>query len=92
MIKRKDILPLLLVTSQKRYQRLHKGEEFQVEKAKEFFFEMANMTLSSCNMELLDPVKYEFDAILCLCFVSEDGNTFSDVLEGIVEECEITKW
>ncbi len=85
LIKRKDILPLLLITAQKRYQRIHRGEEYQSDKAKEFFFELANMTLSSCNMEPLDPNRYEFDAILCLCFASEDGNTLSDVLEGIVE-------
>lgn len=85
-IKRKDLLPLLLCTAQKRYQkRIHQREEYQAEEAKKAFFELANMTLSSCNMELLDPVHYEFDAVLCLCFLPEAGCSLSDVLEAIVD-------
>ncbi len=85
-VKRKDILPLLLCVAQKRYQkRIYQREEYQAEEAKKAFFELANMTLASCNMELLDPEHYEFDAILCLCFLPKDGCSLSDVLEAIVE-------
>lgn len=85
-IQRKDLLPLLLCVAQKRYlKQLQPGEEYQAEKAKNVFIEFANYTLSACNMELLNPVRYEFDAVLCLCYQPEELYSLSDVLEAIVE-------
>lgn len=47
-----------------------------------YFEEVANATLSSCNMALLNQ-EYEMDSLFYLCFQENDMYSLADVLDEI---------
>lgn len=86
VLKRSDLLPLILCVAQHRhFIRENKKENTNIAAAKKEFVELANHTLSACHMELLQPERYELDAVLMMCYQKDDIHYFADVLEELVK-------
>lgn len=82
MVHRKDILPMVLYVSQRRYLDNISGNMlyYNKEQAKKHFVEMANATLSSCGMAALTPA-FQLDALLLACFQPNEMYSYSDILD-----------
>lgn len=82
MVQRKDILPMVLYVSQRRYLDTISGNMFYYnkEQAKRHFIEMANVTLSSCGMAALTS-EFQLDALLLACFQPNEMYSYSDILD-----------
>lgn len=84
VIQREDLLPLIHMAAQQQY-LWEFGDEYQKNVAQEMFCNMANVTLTACNMPELSE-EYEIDAILLACYTEEDMYNFRDVL-SVYGEC-----
>lgn len=80
-IKREDLLPLVLCVAQKRSITKLDVEQYNAEREKEQFVNLANRILTSCQMVPLDETRYELDALLCSCYDEEEMFFLPDVLE-----------
>lgn len=82
MVQRKDILPMVLYVSQRKYLDTISGNMlyYNKEQAKKHFIEMANATLASCGMAPLTPI-FQLDAILLACFQPNEMYSYSDILD-----------
>ena len=86
-IQRNDLLPLIQSIALKRYIRsVGRYGEYEAKEALGIFVQQANLILSACHMELLNPEKYEMDALLCACYQEEDYYFFSEVLNAFFRE------
>lgn len=83
-IHRNDILPMAHYIAQHNYlQRTENiSEEYDVEKARDEFVEVANRMLRECQMAQLDG-GFEMDAVLLACYQPEEMFSFSDVLDVV---------
>lgn len=83
-IQRSDILPMILYVAQRRYMEeiQHDMSNYKQKDALTFFENLANSTLSACNMCSLND-EYELDAVLRACFHTEEMYTYAEVLEVI---------
>lgn len=85
LLHRRDLLPLILCVSQKRYLKENNTQtDVDGEEARKKFVLLANATLSACHMELLQPERFELDAVLMQCFQEDELYCLSDVLEELV--------
>ncbi len=82
-IGRDDLLPLVLYVAQKRYLESieYDMDHYEQACALEQFEQLANSTLTACNMMQLNE-KYELDALLLLCYQNEDIYSYSELLEA----------
>lgn len=82
IVKREDLLPMILYVAQQRYQKAGKEAEkpYCRADAKRTFCDLANATMIACNMAPLDE-KYLFDMILLACFQEDEMYGYEDVLE-----------
>ena len=82
MVQRKDILPMVLYVSQRKYLDTISGNMiyYNKEQAEKYFVEMANATLSSCGMAALTPA-FQLDALLLACFQPNEMYSYSDILD-----------
>ena len=83
MIKRKDLLPLIVTAAQLRYLHLleQSGEIYQQETGRMLFKKLADTTLTACSMECLNTEKYKMDMLFWSCYQEEDMYSVSDILE-----------
>ena len=58
------------------------GTEYDQESAKSLFVEMANVTLSSCGMSVLNP-DFQLDAILLACFQPEEMYSYEELIDTL---------
>lgn len=84
LIQRQDILPMVLYVAQRQYtdKMGENGTEYYQESAKSLFVEMANVTLSSCGMSVLNP-DFQLDAILLACFQPEEMYSYEELLDTL---------
>lgn len=80
IVKRDDLLPMILYVAQQRY--LKEGGVYCCTTAKRVFTDLANATLIACHMAPLDE-NYVYDMILLACFQEEEMYGYEDVLELI---------
>lgn len=80
IVKREDLLPMILYVAQQKYRKKGKGDSYHQTDAKKIFVDLANATMIACNMSPLDE-KYLFDMILLECFQEEEMYGYEDVLE-----------
>lgn len=82
IVKREDLLPMILYVAQQKYQKESKeaGKTYCRADAQKFFSDLANATMIACNMAPLDE-KYLFDMILLECFQEDEMYGYEDVLE-----------
>lgn len=86
LLQRNDLLPLILCVSQRRFLRENSSHtEVEGEEAGKNFVKLANATLTSCHMQLLQPERFEFDAILMQCFQKDGLYFLPEVLEELVK-------
>lgn len=83
MIKRKDLLPLIVTAAQLRYlhQLEQSGEIYQQETGRMLFKKLADTTLTACSMECLNTEKYKMDMLFWSCYQEKDMYSVSDILE-----------
>ncbi len=83
-IQRSDILPMILYVSQRRYLKEidHDMTKYCQKDALVAFDNLANATLSACNMCQLNE-QYELDTVLRSCYGKEEMYTYSELLEVI---------
>ncbi|MCI9079659.1 MAG: hypothetical protein HFH68_12200 [Lachnospiraceae bacterium] len=84
MVQRKDLLPMVLYVSQRKYLDTISGNMiyYNKEQAQKYFVEMANATLSSCGMAALTPA-FQLDALLLACFQPNEMYSYSDILDAL---------
>ena len=84
LVQRGDILPMVCHMAQKDYLKkiAYNMDLYDAKEAYQCFEEVANATLSACNMALLDN-KYELDSLFSLCFQKSDMYTIYDVLDEL---------
>lgn len=87
IVKRNDLLPMILYVAQQNYlsEVLKTGEQDEVynrEKALKMFRNLADATMIACNMAPLDE-KYVFDMILLECYQQDEMYGYGDVM-GLV--------
>lgn len=81
LVQREDLLPLILGVAQNRYNALwQRAEEYDREKAKRFFVDLANVTLTACHMAPINE-EYELDSWLLNCYDEEEMYSFVEMLE-----------
>lgn len=82
IVKREDLLPMILYVAQQKYQEQIKeeGAFYHQADARKSFTELANATLIACNMAPLDE-NYLFDMLLLSCFQEHELYGYEDVLE-----------
>ena len=82
IVKRGDLLPMILYVSQKNYRKEEKetGQNYDCKKALKKFQDLANATMIACNMSPLNEA-YMFDMILLACFQKDEMYGYQDVLE-----------
>lgn len=78
IVKRDDLLPMILYVAQQRY--LREGGAYCRAAARRMFTDLANATLIACNMAPLDE-NYIYDMILLACFQEEEMYGYEDVME-----------
>ena len=73
-----------MILAQRRYMEeiQHDMSNYKQKDALTFFENLANSTLSACNMCSLND-EYELDAVLRACFRTEEMYTYAEVLEVI---------
>ncbi len=83
-IQRSDILPMILYVSQRRYLKEidHDMTKYCQKDALTAFDNLANATLSACNMCQLNE-QYELDTVLRSCYGKEEMYSYSELLEVI---------
>lgn len=83
-IQRSDILPMILYVSQRRYLKEidHDMAKYCQKDALIAFENLANATLSACNMCQLNE-QYELDTLLRSCYGKEEMYSYSELLEVI---------
>lgn len=83
-IQRSDILPMILYVSQRRYLEEidHDMTNYNQQDALIAFDNLANATLSACNMCQINE-QYELDTVLRSCYGKEEMYTYSELLEVI---------
>lgn len=84
LLQRGDILPMVVYMVQKDYLKniARDIKQYDRDDAVLYFEEVANATLSSCNMALLNQ-EYEMDSLFYLCFQENDMYSLADVLDEI---------
>jgi len=84
LVQRGDILPMVCHMAQKDYLKkiAYNMEQYDVLEAYRCFEEVANATLSACNMALLNN-EYELDSLFSLCFQKSEMYTIYDVLDEL---------
>lgn len=82
IIKREDLLPMILYVAQQRYLKENRGEgiPYRRAEAQRIFTDMANATMISCNMAPLNE-NYMYDMILLACFQEDEMYNYGDVME-----------
>lgn len=82
LIQRGDILPLVVYMVQRNYMKeiSYDMGRYSAEQAIRYFEEVANATLSACNMAPLHK-GYESDALFYLCFQKTEMYFLADVLD-----------
>lgn len=85
IVKRGDLLPMILYVSQQKYMycNTETGGQYRQEDAKKVFLDLANATLIACNMPPLDET-YMYDMILLACFQENEMYGYGDVLELVM--------
>ncbi len=83
-VGREDLLPFVLYITQNRYLTDidFMMEEYDAEEAKRQFLELADQTMTACNMMKISG-KYELDAALLASFQEDDMYSFAEILEFI---------
>ncbi len=84
LLQRGDILPMVIYMVQKDYLKNISSDirQYNREEAVRYFEEVANATLLSCNMALLNQ-EYDTDSLFYLCFQENDMYSLADVLDEI---------
>ena len=84
LLQRGDILPMVIYMVQKYYLKNISSDirQYNREEAVRYFEEVANATLLSCNMALLNQ-EYDTDSLFYLCFQENDMYSLADVLDEI---------
>lgn len=83
MIQREDMLTLVFYLAQIRYicQLEETGEFYTPEMGRKILVELADTTLTACNMEKFNTEHYLLDAILWECYQQDEMYSFSDLIE-----------
>lgn len=86
VVQRSDLLPFVLYVSQQKYieQTEKKGALYDAEKARQMFWQAADVVLTACNMAPLSKER-ELDAVLLACYQEEEMYGYADVLEALPE-------
>ncbi len=85
-IERADILPFVQYVAGHHYMASleQQSEEYRMEDARKQFVELADQTLTACNMARFSE-DYELDAILLTCFQKEEWYLYAEALELVTE-------
>lgn len=85
MVKRSDLLPMILYVAQQRYleQMAEKHQEYCQSEAKKLFLTMANAVMIGCNMPEISE-KYRYDRLLLDCYQEEEMYGYGDIPEMIL--------
>lgn len=84
LVRRTDILPMVLYVAERRYMEemnLHESSYRRADAVK-LFRDMADATLLACNMAPINEA-YFFDTILLLCFQEKQMYEYAEVLEAV---------
>lgn len=84
LIQRGDLLPMIMYMTQKDYLKsnAYDMDEYNAAEVVKSFEEVANATLSGCNMALLNK-EYDLDSLFYLCIQKSEMYSLSDVLDEI---------
>lgn len=85
MIHRSDLLTLVFYLAQLRYLRHMEetGENYIPETGQKMLLELADATLTACNMEKFDGKHYLLDATLWQCYQKEEMYSLSDLIDAL---------
>ena len=86
LLQRDDILPMLLYLAQQRYTR-EKEDIYDKEEAKQYFVDMANSALNTCNMPVINEA-FRLDFLLLQCFSDEEMFSYSEILSVLGGDSE----
>ncbi len=78
VVKRSDLLPMILYVAQQRYLE-EMGEDYNQQEALKMFRNLADATMIACNMAPLDE-SYLFDMMLISCYQEEEMYDYGDVV------------
>lgn len=84
MIQRGDLLPMIMYMTQEEYLKdiSYDLDRYHAKEVQKRFEEIANATLLSCNMALLNK-EYDLDSLFYLCFQESEMYSLVDVLDEI---------
>ncbi len=84
LIQRSDLLPMIYYMVERDYIKQISGnmEKYSREDALTYFVQIANSTLSACNMALLN-YDYLPDSLIYQCFQENELHSLSDIIEVI---------
>ena len=84
LIQRGDLLPMIMYMTQKDYlkRNSYDMDGYNAAEVVKSFEEVANATLSGCNMALLNK-EYDLDSLFYLCIQKSEMYSLSDVLDEI---------
>lgn len=90
LIQRGDLLPMIMYMTQKDYLKnvSYDTDGYDAAEMIKRFEEIANATLSSCNMALLNK-EYDLDSLFYVCFQESEMYSLADVLDEVRMQQEI---
>lgn len=92
LIQRGDILPMVIYMVQRDYMKKisYDTDKYNADEVMKYFEEVANATLSTCNMALLNR-EFELDTLFYLCFQESEMYQLADVLDVLENERQHVK-
>lgn len=79
-IQREDLLPLIHCVAQIRYETVCQTEDYNQKEAKQLFVELADATLTACQMAPINE-EYELDNWLLSCFGEDEMISYMEKIE-----------
>lgn len=92
LLQRGDILPMVIYMIQRDYMKKlsYDMDKYNAEEVMKYFEEVANATLSTCDMAPLNR-EYELDTLFYLCFQKSEMYSLADVLDVLENETQLAK-
>lgn len=92
LLQRGDILPMVIYMVQRDYMKKisYDMDKYNAEEVTKYFEEVANATLSTCDMAPLNR-EYELDTLFYLCFQESEMYSLADVLDVLENERQLAK-
>lgn len=92
LLQRGDILPMVIYMVQRDYMKKisYDMDKYNAEEVIKYFEEVANATLSTCDMAPLNR-EYELDTLFYLCFQKTEMYSLADVLDILESERQLAK-